>query len=899
MADFTDVVLFLSSGRTTAWVGAGPSVEMGLPTWKGLAAEVLEACRRRQRNNFGRIEDYYRTGKYQELFDEVALSYGKPFLHNLCSALVADPGGNGEIYTALVNLDFLSYFTTNYDDILYRHLEQGGKAVAVYRNAPEDIAAVDIDSTPALVKLHGDFADPDSVVLTKSDYQKLYLSGEREGFQTFLASHLARNRILFLGYSLSDPEIVALQERLAVNLRRNVAPIAILANATEADADNWKRFYNVGVVPYHATETDHSELVAMLKSVSNVLGVGKLAPSRVPAQDLRQAQALYLWHRFRASTAGDASLNAIQSIIMVELVRYGRRATISDLNMAIAESIGSDPGTIGETLSDAVSLLVEAGWLSQSGNTLLVLPEGQQIVGQYERQFSDLMEVFTRQLTLDLKNDIDITDANAREFAQVVMDALIDLFELRGQDIMKMVWDDTPIGPQAVTDLLQTLWLRANTLVHPEARASLVGFVLTLLINPTGIYESVLDYLSKAFFCIQAMRVDPEVSRHLAQVVKDRSLLIDENVLIPLTARFESRNEFVSEAIRTARDAGISLYTTTRFVDTVRQHANWALKLVNEHGIQSEEVISAALGEDGYTPNAFLNGFINQDPDDHNRELLQYVRECFGGSYERLSFEAFFEREMGITILGGDELDEFFQSNADHYQAAIDFMTRINQTRSEEGRKSTHRIESEVEALLLVAKWDSVQSYVPKLTSSRCSFVTAGSSVPAIARSMDLVSGPMMIASVEMLWEMLARLDSRDADGPSFRSMMAASHFRMAGHFITSDNVRRFFGPLIADAKKEFEEIRVLLGDALSAQLGDSYLDEWEDVQVPKVVSELQNKAVRQSTRRDKDQQQSLLEENERLRSLVDGFEERERKRKEYAANQRIKSAGPRRNQRR
>ena len=898
MADFTDVVLFLSSGRTTAWIGAGPSVEMGLPTWKGLAAKVLEACRRRQRYNFNRIEEHYQTGKYQEQFDEVALSHGTQFLHDVCSALVADPGGNGEIYTALVNLDFLSYFTTNYDDILYRHLEGGGKAVAVYRNSPEDIAAVDIDVTPALVKLHGDFSDTKSVVLTKSDYQKLYLSGDREDFQTFLRSHLARDRILFLGYSLSDPEIVALQERLAVNLRRNVAPIAILANATEADVDNWKRFYNVGVVPYHAHETDHSELVAMLKSVSNVLGVGKLAPTRVPDQDLRQAQALYLWHRFRPSAAGDASLNAIQSMIMVELVRYGGQATISDLSRVISESISSDPTAIGETLSEAVLLLVEAGWLSQSDTNIQVLPEGQQIVGQYERQFSDLMEVFTRQLSLDIKKDIDITEANAREFAQVVMDALIDLFELRGRDIMRMVWDDTPIGPQAITDLLQILWLRANTLVHPESRPSLVSFVLNILVNPTGIYENVLDYLSKAFFCIQAMRVDPEISRHLAQVVNDRSLLIDENVLIPLTARFEDRNEFVSEAIRTARDAGIKLYTTTRFVQTVRQHANWALNLVNEHGIQSEEVMSAALGEDGYTPNAFLKGFINQDPDDHNRELLQYVRECFGGSYERHSFDAFFKREMDITILDEGQLDDFIRSNDDYYRDAIDFMTQMNQTRPEEGRKSTHRIESEVEALLLVSKWDGAQTYVPTLKSSRCSFVTSGSSVPAIARNMNLVSGPMMIASVEMLWEILARLDSSNSAGPSFRSMMAASHFRMAGHFITPESVRRFFGPLIADAKKEFEEIRNFLGDDLSALLGDIYFDEWEEVQLPKVVSELQSKAVRQSTQRDKDQQR-LLEENERLRLLVDRFEERERKRKEYAANQRNRSRGPGRNRRR
>ena len=232
MAEFTDVVLFLSSGKTLAWIGAGPSAEKGLPTWRELAAAVLEECRKQQKYNFSRIEALYQQGKYQQQFDEVALLYGTNFLHEICGPMVADPGGHGEIYTQLAKLDFLSYFTTNYDDVLARHLELNGKAVVVYRNSREDIQAVDIDITPALVKLHGDFSEPSSVILTTSDYQRLYKSGECEGFQTFLQSHLARDRILFVGYSLNDPEILALQERLAVNFKREVAPMALMANAS-------------------------------------------------------------------------------------------------------------------------------------------------------------------------------------------------------------------------------------------------------------------------------------------------------------------------------------------------------------------------------------------------------------------------------------------------------------------------------------------------------------------------------------------------------------------------------------------------------------------------------------------------------------------------------------------
>ena len=689
-----------------------------------------------------------------------------------------------------------------------------------------------------------------------------------------------------MGYSLNDPEILALQERLAVNFRRKIAPIALMANATQEDVETWKRRHNIDVVPYQANNSDHSALVSMLRSVSDVLAVDKLAQARIPAHDLRQAQALYMWHRFSPSAAGDAPIGALQSIIMVGLVNCGGEATLDELAAVIKDNIGAGVSADSAELSGAVDRLVDAGWLLQSSGKINIDPQGRSLVEQYERRFSDLMEVFTNQLSLDLKSHISITEETARQFTQVVLDALIDLFEIRGRDIMRMVWDNTPIGPRTVTDLLQTLWLRANTLEDADSRASLVGFVLNMLINPTDIYENVLDYLARSFFCIQAMQVDPEVAHHLSQVVDDRTLLVDENVLIPLTARFDDRHEFVSAAIQAARDSGVELCTTQRFVDTVREHANWALNLVDTHGIQSGEVIWAARGVGGYSPNAFLKGFINQDPDDRSRELLQYLRDCFGGSYTREAFDAFFEDQLGITILDEMHVAEFARSNSDLYDEAIRLLNQINQTRPEDGRKSARRIESEVEALLVIAQWNVAQDCVPGLMSSRSSFVTFGSSVPRLAMAMKLVSGPMMVASPEMLWELLTRLDSPTDKVPSFRSMMTAAHFRMAEHFVQPDNCRRFFRPLIASAKKEFEETRALLEQTLGAQVGDDFLDEFEEVEWPSVVSELQSGAIRTSADQGRSNQR-LLEENDMLRSMVENYQERERKRRQFIARQR------------
>ena len=886
MADFTDIVLFLSTGRAIAWIGAGPSIELGLPDWRGLAADVLEACRRQQRHNFGRIERYYREGKYLDQFDEVELTYGRQFLLGVCRNKIADLGCEGAMYKEIAKLDFLSYFTTNYDDILLRHLESMAKAVAVYGNSQEDLETVDVDMVPALVKLHGDFSEPDSVVLSRSDYQKLYLSGQGEGFRTFLKSHLARDRILFLGYSLSDPEILHIQENLAVNLKRKVSPIAILANCPDEEIDLWKRRYNIDVVPYSAQGSDHSRLTSMLSSVANVVSTGPLAKQRISDEDLRRAQALYMWYRFSTSSAKGAAIDALQSLLMTSLVDLGGKATPQMLAAKVSSDFGASVSPDSDEFIGAVNQLMSADWVIQEDGFLLILSEGKQLVVRYERQFSRLIDVFSRQLYLDLKGTFAVEDDDAHNLTQVVLDALIDIFELRGQNIMEMVFDNRPIDPQSITDMLQALWRRANTLDDPRARSSLVGFVLNILTKPSPVYENVLNYLAKSFFCIQAMRLDPAVPEFVSRVISDRTLLIDENVLIPLTAKYEDRHEFVSRAIRKARETNLSLFTTKRFVDSVRRHSDWALNRVTEYGTQSEEVMRAARGEGDYLPNAFLKGFIDQDPDDPDRDFLEYLRDCFGGSYTRESFDRYFEDELGIRILDVSRMAEFIQSKSDQHAEAVHLLNEWNESRSEDARKSVRRIESEVEALLLLANWTDAKESVPSLTSSRISFITSGSSVPRLARWTNVQPTTMMVASTEAIWELLSQSAVPTETSPSFRSMMLASHFRLAGHFVQVENYQRFFQPLIANARQEFQETRELLEDALGTELGSRFLDDFNDEDLPGVVSSLQLEAVHKSTEREYGQRR-LIEENERLRAMLDDYRGRERRRRDYIARQR------------
>ena len=294
----------------------------------------------------------------------------------------------------------------------------------------------------------------------------------------------------------------------------------------------------------------------------------------------------------------------------------------------------------------------------------------------------------------------------------------------------------------------------------------------------------------------------------------------------------------------------------------------------------------AARGEGNYLPNAFLKGFIEKDPDNPDRDFLEYLRECFGGSYSRQYFERYFEDELGIRILDVDRMAEFVQSKSDQHAEAVHLLNEWNESRREDARKTVRRIESEVEALLLIANWSDATGSVPDLTTSRVSFVTSGSSVSRLARWMNVQPTTMMVTSAEAIWELLSQSATPTEKAPSFRSMMLASHFRLAGHFVKVENYQRFFRPLIANARREFQDTRELLEDALGTELGSRFLDDFNDEDLPSVVTSLQLEAAHRSSGREQEQQR-LIEENERLRTLLEDHQDRERRRREFIARQR------------
>jgi len=119
-------------------------------------------------------------------------------------------------YPFIVNIPQLSSLivTTNYDKLLEKAFEQEEKTPQVVCREPELPLMAGQPST--IVKLHGDIDQPDTLVITQGDYQRLATRlREPAGFGSFLASLLSTRTVVFVGFSMADEDFRLIRDFVA------------------------------------------------------------------------------------------------------------------------------------------------------------------------------------------------------------------------------------------------------------------------------------------------------------------------------------------------------------------------------------------------------------------------------------------------------------------------------------------------------------------------------------------------------------------------------------------------------------------------------------------------------------------------------------------------------------
>jgi hypothetical protein len=125
------------------------------------------------------------------------------------------PNTNHEV---LAKLPIATYWTTNYDKLIEKSLDQVGKITDVkYTN--EHLAKTVHGRDVILYKMHGDVDHADHAIISKDQYEKYY--NTHGAYINTLSGDLVSKTFLFIGFSFTDPNLEYILSRIRVTFQNH------------------------------------------------------------------------------------------------------------------------------------------------------------------------------------------------------------------------------------------------------------------------------------------------------------------------------------------------------------------------------------------------------------------------------------------------------------------------------------------------------------------------------------------------------------------------------------------------------------------------------------------------------------------------------------------------------
>jgi hypothetical protein len=269
-------IVFLGAGASAGCISAVDGTSP--PTW----SKFLE-------NLKNRIPVTSRTSTIDSLIEkEKYLDAAEVILNKLPAAdftraireLFVQPRyQRSSIHESTLKIDPKVVVTTNYDDIYDAYcrtgIAQDGYNVCKYY---EQHLATDLRSpVRVIVKAHGCVSDISKIVLSRSQYFRA--KQEYYEFYALLNSLFMTNTLLFLGYSMSDPDIQLVLENASIFSRSTHPHYALVGDDIIPDIEeSMRKAYNIEFLKFPAGQYDEADkYIQELASQVDAMRASRLA----------------------------------------------------------------------------------------------------------------------------------------------------------------------------------------------------------------------------------------------------------------------------------------------------------------------------------------------------------------------------------------------------------------------------------------------------------------------------------------------------------------------------------------------------------------------------------------------------------------------------------------------
>lgn len=165
------------------------------------------------------------------------------------------PYRSSEWHEVIAQINPSVIVTTNYDKILESAPEFN---YMVATHTSDDLDSHIRANDPTILKIHGSVDEPSKTILTRTDYARLHKEGALS--LSVVRALMTTRTFLFVGYSLSDPDLQALlQDVFAARPNHNVSPHYVLAPKSSAlhQREVLRYCYGVSAITYDDSKGDY------------------------------------------------------------------------------------------------------------------------------------------------------------------------------------------------------------------------------------------------------------------------------------------------------------------------------------------------------------------------------------------------------------------------------------------------------------------------------------------------------------------------------------------------------------------------------------------------------------------------------------------------------------------
>ena len=221
---FDRLIKLVREEKVSLFIGAGFSIKAQAPSVSMLCDAILAQLDNEQQREEHKNDSLPDLAEFY--VEDICCGSRNSLIDCVQNLFYFEPA-NMDDHQALAKIPhFHNIFTTNYDTLLEDSYEK--KDCQVIR---KDIDCTYIDkSKPVRVfKIHGDFVNQDFVVITANDFKNFFKSKYNPLMWNVVKQEFLTKHILFIGYSLSDDNIIDIIKNISKSVNKNQKDMHLIA----------------------------------------------------------------------------------------------------------------------------------------------------------------------------------------------------------------------------------------------------------------------------------------------------------------------------------------------------------------------------------------------------------------------------------------------------------------------------------------------------------------------------------------------------------------------------------------------------------------------------------------------------------------------------------------------